>query len=315
MKLKKHGGPRPDLDEYKTFEFLYHHLVILAKSKKELAEEMGVSQATMNAWTAPYDFGVNFHSQSNLGKHSFPLADETKSLLSEKIKQQYRDGRRPVNYKGREVRICEICGSEFEIIRDSENERQRDKTTCSRACADKKHSLYMQFQSPKVEKVQIICAQCGTALEVWPSLSNLRFCSYECARANRRNRTYEEFYGPDKALEIKQKLAQARARQSQFSITRPVAVLLEALTPLLGEPEIEYPIGHYAVDLCYPLLGVVIEVDGNYWHNFPAGLERDEEKTRALQSSGWKVIRCWESDILADPVAVAMRIKEVIDND
>ena len=315
MKLMKRAGPRPDLDEYKTFDFLYHQLVVLGKSKKQLADELGISQPTMNAWTAPFDFGVNFHSQSNLGKPSLPLSDEAKFLLSEKIRQQYLNGRRPVNYKGREVRSCEICGSEFEVIRDSENEKQHDKTTCSRSCADKKHSLYMRSRPPTVEKVAVLCAQCGTPFEVYPSLAHLQFCSYECANANRQGKTYIELYGADRTLEIKQKLARARSQQSQNFMTRPVATLLATLTPLLGEPEIEYQIGIFAVDLCYPSLNIVIEVDGNYWHNFPFGLERDKRKTRALESSGWKVFRCWESDILADPVAVAVRIKENIDHD
>lgn len=315
MKPMKRAGPRPDLDEYKTFEFLYHHLIVLGKSKKQLADELDVSQATMNAWTASFDFGVNFHSQSNLGKHSLPLSEETKLILSEKIRQQYLNGRRPVNYKGREFRVCEICGSEFEVILDSENEKQRDKTTCSRACADKKHSLYMQSRPSQIEKVAVICAQCGTPFDVYPSLAHIQFCSYECAHANRRGKTFIELYGADKTLEIKQKLARARSLQSQNFMTRPVTALLESLIPLLGEPEIEYQIGIYAVDLCYPLLNVVIEVDGNYWHRFPFGLEQDKRKTRALENLGWKVFRCWESDILADPIAVATRIKESINHD
>jgi very-short-patch-repair endonuclease len=312
LKSVKRAGPRPDLNECKTFDFLYHHLVVLGKSKKQLADELGVSQPTMNAWTEPFDFGVNFHSQSQIGKHSSTPSDEIKLLLSEKIRQQYLDGRRPVNYKEREVRSCEVCGSEFEVIRDSENEKQRNKTTCSRACADKKHSLYMQSRPAQVEKISIKCEQCGASFVVYPSLAHVQFCSYECARANRRGKTYLELYGAERELEVKQKLASARSRQSQNFMTRPVLTLLSSLIPLLGEPEIEYQIGVYTVDICYPSLYVVIEVDGNYWHNFPFGLARDKRKTQFLEELGWKVFRYWEKDILSDPVAIATEIKEKI---
>ncbi len=90
---------------------------------------------------------------------------------------------------------------------------------------------------------------------------------------------------------------------------------MEALTPLLGEPEVEYQIEQYVVDLCYPSLKVVVEVDGNYWHNFPFGLPRDAKKTLALENLGWKVFRCWESEILIDLVAVACWIKETTGHD
>ncbi len=310
----KRRGPRPDLDECKTFEFLHHHLVILQKSKKQLAEELGVSQATINHWTKHYDFGVNFHSQSNMGKSRPAPSEAVRRRISQKITQQYRNGRRPVNYKGRETRTCEICGEEFEVIKDSDNPKQRHKTVCSRTCADKKHSLYLQSR-PKVEKVSITCAQCGKVFEVYPCLSHIQFCSYECVQVDRKGKTFEELHGPEKAQAIKHKLAIARAKQSQIYLTRPVKTLIEAIAPSLGGPEIEYQIEEYTVDLCYPSLNLVIEVDGDYWHNYPYGLERDKRKTQALEALGWWVCRCWENEILSDSAATVSRIMEAIQHD
>ncbi len=315
MKQKRRAGPRPDLDEFKTYEFLYEQLVVLKKSKKQLAEEIGVSQATINHWTAKYEFSVNFHSQSNIGKARPPHTDEVKLALSEKFKQLYAEGRRPINFKGREVRTCEICGTEFEVIKDSENSKQQEKTTCSRKCADRKHSLYMISQSPKVEKKVIVCKQCGREFMVFPSLAHLQFCSYECLFASRRGKTFEELYGSERADEIKVKLAKFRSAQSQIFVTRPVLRLVEALIPLIGPPELEYQIEKYTVDLCYPEAKLVIEVDGNYWHNYPDGLERDKVKNKYLEARGWKVLRYWESDILANVEDIALQIKEKKLND
>lgn len=315
MKPKKRAGPRCDLDDYKTFDSLYHHLVILGKSKKQLAEELGVSLPTINAWTKLYNWDINFHVRSNIGKRTIPLAKEARQRLSDTLKQQYKQGRKPANSKGREVRLCEICGSEFQVIKDSRNSKQQARTTCSRSCADKKHSLYLQSLPMKVEKVQIICVHCKALFEVYPSLGHLQFCSYECAQAHRKGKTYEELYGIEKAQKTKAKLAKFRATQSQNLITRPVAELVKVLTLQWGDPELEYQIAHYTVDICYPSLRLAIEVDGNYWHNYPVGLPRDVEKTNTLKGLGWKVLRYWESDILADSEAILRQIKEELDND
>lgn len=81
---------------------------------------------------------------------------------------------------------------------------------------------------------------------------------------------------------------------------------------------------------------VAVFVDGDFWHGNPAewqrrgfesmeaqfpeakrdhwtaklrrNVERDREVTRALESDGWTVIRVWESEVRANPLAVAERV-------
>lgn len=78
---------------------------------------------------------------------------------------------------------------------------------------------------------------------------------------------------------------------------------------------------------------VAIFVDGDFWHGnawrvrglprledqFPTrtewwvakitrNMERDREVSAALEAAGWRVIRIWESDVLADPQAAAERV-------
>ena len=53
----------------------------------------------------------------------------------------------------------------------------------------------------------------------------------------------------------------------------------------------------YQCDVFVPSLNVVIECDGNYWHNYPYGTEIDHIRTKELQDAGYQVLRFWETDI------------------
>jgi very-short-patch-repair endonuclease len=44
-------------------------------------------------------------------------------------------------------------------------------------------------------------------------------------------------------------------------------------------------------------MNLVLECDGNYWHNYPLGTERDHLRTSELIKKGFKVLRLWESEI------------------
>jgi len=53
----------------------------------------------------------------------------------------------------------------------------------------------------------------------------------------------------------------------------------------------------YKCDILIPILNMVIECDGVYWHKYPVGTERDHIRTKELIEKGFKVLRLWEYDI------------------
>lgn len=53
----------------------------------------------------------------------------------------------------------------------------------------------------------------------------------------------------------------------------------------------------YQCDILIPALNLIIECDGNYWHNYPIGKEIDNIRTKELIKKGFKVLRLWEHDI------------------
>ena len=56
----------------------------------------------------------------------------------------------------------------------------------------------------------------------------------------------------------------------------------------------------YPVDFYLPDYNTVIEVDGKYWHNYPAGLEIDKIRNSELIAKGYKVFRFWEGEFDKD---------------
>lgn len=75
----------------------------------------------------------------------------------------------------------------------------------------------------------------------------------------------------------------------------------------------EVPIGKYIVDFCWHAAKLVIEVDGGQ-HNEPSGQVRDAERTAQTEKRGYRVIRFWNNDVLANPDGVLQVILKTLDH-
>lgn len=92
-------------------------------------------------------------------------------------------------------------------------------------------------------------------------------------------------------------------------------------------------------DIVFPGAGVVVFVDGDFWHGnawrlrgltsladlFPnrtvwwvhkieRNMQRDCEVTKALTEAGWVVVRVWESRILTEVDVVAAEVERLVRN-
>ncbi len=86
--------------------------------------------------------------------------------------------------------------------------------------------------------------------------------------------------------------------------------------------------------MVFPMAKVAVFCDGDFWHGrnwkklkpllkrransvywvakIAANRRRDTEITRTLMSSGWCVVRVWESDVRADASRAAARIAQLL---
>lgn len=129
-------------------------------------------------------------------------------------------------------------------------------------------------------------------------------------------KTFDEIYGKEKSHEIRYKLHLAidkisyedkvdRAKKS-IKIQRSkgrlfessIEIMIKELLDLLGIKYIgqwEYKFGF--ADFFLPDYNIVIEADGDYWHNHPKSTSKDYMSIAYLESKGYRVLRFWERDI------------------
>jgi DNA mismatch endonuclease (patch repair protein) len=83
-------------------------------------------------------------------------------------------------------------------------------------------------------------------------------------------------------------------------------------------------------DFCFPRQGVVVFVDGCFWHGCPrcytrpktntkfwdakvaTNKRRDQRVNRELKAGGWKVIRIWEHSLAKQPFRCIKRIQNAL---
>ncbi len=73
----------------------------------------------------------------------------------------------------------------------------------------------------------------------------------------------------------------------------------------------QYPIGNYIADFVCREKKLVIEIDGGQ-HNEPETIKYDEDRTRYIESKGYKVIRFWNNDIDNNLDSVYLEILKVL---
>ena len=61
----------------------------------------------------------------------------------------------------------------------------------------------------------------------------------------------------------------------------------------------KYILGCYP-DILFEEEKLAVFCDGNYWHNYPYGTEKDKRQNKILKKNGWKVLRFWEHEINKD---------------
>jgi GNAT superfamily N-acetyltransferase len=100
--------------------------------------------------------------------------------------------------------------------------------------------------------------------------------------------------------EYREKQALARYKSS-ITPSKPHRKVCSILDSLNVVHEIDYPLGPYNFDIFIPSHNILIEVQGDYWHNLPKTIRNDKAKaTYASQYSDLKLYYVWEHECLQE---------------
>jgi DNA mismatch endonuclease, patch repair protein len=117
--------------------------------------------------------------------------------------------------------------------------------------------------------------------------------------------------------------------------TRPEILLRSALWKRGLRYRINYGYLPGKPDIVFPRGRVAVFCDGDFWHGrswvarrqrlsqghnaaywvskIESNMKRDKRVNASLRSSGWTVLRVWETEVLADPEAVADQVAAVVE--
>lgn len=173
-------------------------------------------------------------------------------------------------------KTCPVCRKEFEVVASYADrytvcslECRRAETVyvtckrCGKLFTGKRHqNLSYCSEACRRPPRLISCATCGKRFRVTPG-STIKYCSRRCFRSFRGETSLE-----------------AQVREAIESLNIPFKQ--------------EFHISRYRVDFAFPGRGLILEVDGAYWHRDQA---KDARRSKALEELGWRVVRINENEI------------------
>ena len=204
-----------------------------------------------------------------------------------------------------EMRVCEICASEFET----------SKLSTQRFCSDK---CQIQWQTtrtgvlnPKFTSVQTPCTHCGKKHYVKPYKFEQQdhfFCSVQCRQA-----WFAEIFS--QSNDFKEFSRQKIFKQFQTQVLTTETLPQKIVDEILDEMNIIYKreesFEFFAVDNYLSEHNLIIEVNGDYWHTNPTRymsevtkvqydrISKDKAKHTYLKNQyNIEVLYLWEYDIL-----------------
>lgn len=195
------------------------------------------------------------------------------------------------------TRECERCGVSFYAPRSRADEAR----FCGTACAN-------EWQGRN--RSEHICTVCGETFRWSPSRSaggqyNIKYCSLACR---------------DQDPEYRAAVIAAHTRLLRGRVTRAEAAgyaLLDSIG-VAYERQAVFK-GKFTPDATVPDARLVIQFDGDYWHDrkgtsTEARIRRrvalDRSQDAYIRACGWRVLRLWESDLLKDPEGCTAKITQ-----
>ena len=277
---------------------------------KALSEMLGVSQ--QGAILALIRLGLRERYDFTQNRGGKGKSRERGRLVSPETREKLSQARKGKNKLSRGSRNCPECGQEFVVVVGAKN-KSDNRSYCSDACKNLAHSKLL---STGVNLTIRHCEVCGIEVAKHTSSFNEKcFCSKEHAGEWRRGKSFEELYGEERAIEIKERIAQTTTERN--SNNPPVSKLHLRVKAEMERQEItgfltSQRFSYFELDEMHPELRLVVEIDGTYWHSSARKQIQDRRKDSFMKNKGYTMLRLKEKEINEDIVREVAKIKEMV---
>lgn len=265
---------------YKDKAWLHGEYITKNKSAREIGNDVNVSYSTILYW---------------LQKHEIKKDEDAE-----------REARVRRLKADRVVLACEECKAEFNIRRQLHKTKVasgQSKFYCGKRCSGKalskkrkgvpnlKHPYNEDHPSHR-EYIEKLSVNSKRQMEKYIKDGSME---WRLSRLYKGREDFQETEEGRKALYYAgvQAVKSQRGRSSSIEIK-----MRDELTSRLIPFVEQYPIGNrFVSDFYIPKYNIIIECDGNYWHNLPEVKERDKMKNELIKNEGRSLYRFWESEI------------------
>ena len=184
-------------------------------------------------------------------------------------KSQYK--RDLLSYNGRPPKRCGICGEYTEIPRGGSQYPNFHK-----ACYLSYKLRGKENPNFKSGKTSYVCPHCGDEFERYSSsvVGEYAFCSYACSTT---------YY-------VLRRGITSNVERSFFEYVRT----------LYPDAVSQHQVGRYLFDIYVPSTGMLVEVNGNYWHTMPETIRQDNRKRGYIEHHHPELTlrTVWEDEIV-----------------
>lgn len=239
----------------------------------------------------------------------------------------FKKGQIPWNKKNKISLTCKQCSKIFFVI-PSVLKRKGRGQFCSKECFDKSKEI----------KRSRVCVVCGNNFFVKPSrIKNKKnggkYCSNDCKKKNLKGKGNPKYNQIErKCVNCKKQFLSNFSRikkggaklcsmkcMSQWRVVHPVRIFKDTSIELKIKAELDkrnifykknHPLEKTAnVDFYLPIYNIIIQCDGDYWHNLPKAIEKDKRQDKVLKEKGYIIYRFWEHEINESSEQCINRIK------
>lgn len=176
-------------------------------------------------------------------------------------------------------------------------------------------------QKQRKARITKQCLKCNKQFQVTKlsRRSKKKFCSSTCYN-QRLNRVEREcLFCHKKTLESpksNRKFCSLRCYHA-WSLSQSVPTIIETtvqqwLCDARIDFETQYEIVGFFADILVPHKCLVIECDGDYWHNLPSMLKRKSQRDAAIRRQGFHIIHLWEHEIKHKETTTRKRLLSLI---